>query len=553
MSPGATAGARVKQPRASSNDAVATTPPRVVLLDSLPAAGLIALTEAGFAIDARTGLEGDALADAIASADAVIVRSSTRITRASLARAGRLRVIGRAGVGVDNIDVDAATELGIAVLTAPSGNTVSAAEHAFALMLAAVRRVPAADRSMRAAEWDRKSYQGIELNGKTLGLIGAGLIGGEFARRARAFGMRVIAYDPFLTDDRARTLGFALADLDTVLDSADVISLHVPLTDSTRGMIGADQLRRMKPGAFLINAARGGVIDEAALIDALRDGRLGGAALDVYATEPLPPDDPLRSAPRIVLTPHLGASTVEAQENVAREIAEAVRDALLHDDFSRAVNAPAIGGEAMHRMRPLLDLAERLGRILCAIDGGALQHVDIRYAGQAADVMKPLAAATLVGVLGDVVGRGSVNLVNAAHLARTRGIDIGRTRLAKHANYAEYVEIEATGAAGSIRVAGALLDAAHPRVVRIGEFHVDVWPRGALVILRNRDVPGVIGRVGSLLGDAGVNIAEYHQARLEQGGEALAAISVDGVLSDETLRALREVREVIDAKQVQLD
>jgi len=530
VSPGATAGARVKQPRASSNDAVATTPPRVVLLDSLPAAGLIALTEAGFAIDARTGLEGDALADAIASADAVIVRSSTRITRASLARAGRLRVIGRAGVGVDNIDVDAATELGIAVLTAPSGNTVSAAEHAFALMLAAVRRVPAADRS-----------------------IGAGRIGGEFARRARAFGMRVIAYDPFLTDDRARTLGFALADLDTVLDSADVISLHVPLTDSTRGMIGADQLRRMKPGAFLINAARGGVIDEAALIDALRDGRLGGAALDVYATEPLPPDDPLRSAPRIVLTPHLGASTVEAQENVAREIAEAVRDALLHDDFSRAVNAPAIGGEAMHRMRPLLDLAERLGRILCAIDGGALQHVDIRYAGQAADVMKPLAAATLVGVLGDVVGRGSVNLVNAAHLARTRGIDIGRTRLAKHANYAEYVEIEATGAAGSIRVAGALLDAAHPRVVRIGEFHVDVWPRGALVILRNRDVPGVIGRVGSLLGDAGVNIAEYHQARLEQGGEALAAISVDGVLSDETLRALREVREVIDAKQVQLD
>jgi D-3-phosphoglycerate dehydrogenase len=529
-------------------------PFRVLIADAISASGLRPIAEdQRFELLQRSGLKGDDLARALEDVDAVIVRSASRITRDALRFTHRLRVIGRAGVGVDNIDVDAATEHGIAVLNAPAGNTISAAELAFALLLALVRRVPAADRSMKQGAWDRASHTGIELHGKTLGLVGAGRIGGEVARRARAFGMRVMAYDPFLSAERAKALEIELAALDDVLAAADVVSLHVPLTDATAGLIAAPQLARMKRSAFLINAARGGVVDEDALHDALMNGRLAGAALDVYATEPLPPDHRLRALPNVVLTPHLGAATAEAQQNVALEIAEAVRDALLYGDFSRAVNAPAIGGEEMQRLRPLLELAERLGRLLCALAEGAIQRLDVRYAGAAEHALRSLASAALVGILGDIVGRGAVNFVNAIHLAQTRGITFARTRLAQHRDYAEYVELKAWTQHGSVAVAGALLDALHPRIVRINDFHVDIRPRGALVVLRNRDVPGVIGQVGTVLGGAAVNIAEYHQARLEQGGEALAAISVDDWLPQEVLDALARVTDVLTVKQVLLD
>jgi len=292
-----------------------------------------------FNLTVKTGLKGDELRDAIAGADAVLVRSATKITRDSLSRADRLKVIGRAGVGVDTIDVDAATERRIPVLTAPAGNTVSAAELTMALLLALARRVPAADRSMRAGEWDRKSFNGVELYGKTLGLVGAGRIGGEVAVRARAFGMRVIVFDPFLNPDRASALGVETGGLDETLERADVLSVHVPLTDETHGLIGEAQLAKLKPSAFVLNVARGGVVDEDALLKALQNKRLAGAALDVYSVEPLPADHPFRSLPNVVLTPHLGASTAEAQQNVAIEIAEAVRAALLDNDVSRAVNA----------------------------------------------------------------------------------------------------------------------------------------------------------------------------------------------------------------------
>jgi D-3-phosphoglycerate dehydrogenase len=292
-----------------------------------------------FNLTVKTGLKGDELRDAIAGADAVLVRSATKITRDSLSRADRLKVIGRAGVGVDTIDVDAATERRIPVLTAPAGNTVSAAELTMALLLALARRVPAADRSMRAGEWDRKSFNGVELYGKTLGLVGAGRIGGEVAIRARAFGMRVMVFDPFLNPDRAKALGVETAELNEILERADVLSVHVPLTDETHGLIGEAQLAKLKPSAFVLNVARGGVVDEDALLKALQNKRLAGAALDVYSSEPLPADHPFRTLPNVVLTPHLGASTAEAQQNVAIEIAEAVRAALLDNDVSRAVNA----------------------------------------------------------------------------------------------------------------------------------------------------------------------------------------------------------------------
>ena len=527
---------------------------RVLIADRMPAEGLAPLqADPRIELVDRTGLKGDELAGALADVDAVIVRSSTRITRESLLETQRLKVIGRAGVGVDNIDVGAATERGIAVLNAPSGNTISAAELTITLLLAVLRRVPAADASMKRGEWDRTSFAGSELHGKTLGLVGAGRIGGEVARRARAFGMRVIVYDPFLSEERARALEVELVSLDDVLARADVLSLHTPLTEKTAGLIGDAQLARMKKTAVLVNAARGGVVDEGALHRALSEDRIAGAALDVFEQEPLPGDHPLRALPNVVLTPHLGASTHEAQQNVAVEIAEAVRAALVEADFSRAVNAPALGGEEMRKLRPLIDLAERLGTLAAGLAGSAVSVADVQYAGESGTTLHPLAAAAMVGVLRNAVGRAAVNLVNALHLAEARGIEVRRAHLGPEADGAHYLQLWVSGSGRSVRVAGAILAGGNPRLLRIDDYRVDIAPRGTLVVLRNRDVPGVIGSVGTLLGGAGVNIAEYHQARREAGGEALAAISVDNRLSEELIRELGGLPDVLEARQVQLD
>ncbi len=527
---------------------------RVLIADKIAADGLAPLREdPRFELITKPGLSLPDLTKALDDVDAVIVRSAAKVPREAMATTTRLKVIGRAGVGVDTIDVEAATEKGIAVLNAPAGNTISAAELTMALMLSVARKVAAADRSMKAGAWDRAKLGGGELYGKTLGLVGAGRIGGEVAIRARAFGMRVLIHDPFLHADRAKTLGAELASLDDVLAQADFLSVHVPLTDSTAGLIGAAQLARLKPTAVVLNVARGEIFDEAALVDALRAGTIAGAGLDVYSTEPLPADHPLRSLENAVLTPHLGASTEEAQQNVALEIAAAVRAMLLEGDLSRAVNAPGVGGDRMRRLRPLLDLAERLGRIGAALAGARLQTVQVRYAGREEDGLQPIAAAALIGVLSEVVGHGAVNVVNAMHLATGRGIAVERTRLSPRDDYAEYLEVRLTGAEESIRVGGAVLEGAHPRIVRIGEYHVDIQPRGDLVLLRNRDVPGVIGRVGTALAAAGINIGQYNVARLEAGGQALAAIGVDARLSADIVEKLRALPEVTAVRQVELD
>jgi D-3-phosphoglycerate dehydrogenase len=527
---------------------------RVLVADQIALDGLAPLRDdARFELIVKPGLKGAELADAIASADAVLVRSATQITRESLSRANGLKVIGRAGVGVDTIDVDAATERGIAVLTAPAGNTISAAELTLALTLALARRVSAADRSMKAGQWDRKSFSGTELYGKTLGLIGAGRIGGEVAKRARAFGMQVVAFDPFLIADRALALGIERAELDEVLRRADVVSLHVPLTDATAGLLGERELGLMKPTAVIVNAARGGVVREDALVRALKEKRLGGAALDVYEQEPLPADHPLRSLDNVVLTPHLGASTADAQQNVAIEIAEAVRAALVDGDLSRAVNAPGLGGDEMRRLRPLLDLADRLGMLAAALAEGGIARLEIRYAGAAANGLRLITATVVSGALSRVVGAGRVNTVNALHVASAHGIRVDQIRLDSRDMFAEQLEVRATTDAGETRVAGALLGETHPRIVRIDDFRVDMVPRGTLLVLRNQDVPGVIGRVGTVLGNAGINIAGYHQARLGAGGDALAVVSLDARVDASVLDALGKLPEVNSVRQVQLD
>jgi D-3-phosphoglycerate dehydrogenase len=523
---------------------------RILLADRIPSSGLAPLAEE-FELVEATDLDRAGLREALETVDGVLIRSTTTLDREILEGLGRLRVIGRAGVGVDNIDVQAATEAGIAVFNAPSGNTASAAELTLALILAAMRKVAAADRAMREGVWDRKRFRGAELLGKTLALIGAGRIGGEVARRARAFGMEIIAHDPYLQEERARKLEIESVSLEEAMERGDVISLHVPLTDATRGLIGADQLARMKPTAVIVNAARGGVLDEAALADALREERIAGAALDVYATEPLPADHPLLALETAVLTPHIGAATREAQHNVAYEVAQSVRHALLTGDVSRAINGPAVSGDLIRRLGPAMELATRLGQVARALCG-TVEAVEVRFHGDDGDeALRPLAAAVVVGVLRDVLGADNVNLVNAVHLAEARGLHVRRS-LVDGDGAPGSLEVRVRGGGCETRVAGAVRGE-DPRILRIDDYDVDVHPEGVLVILRNRDVPGVIGAVGTLLGEAGVNIGEYHQGRIEAGGEAMAAIVIDGKLDGETLRQLEDLPDILSVHQVVLD
>jgi D-3-phosphoglycerate dehydrogenase len=385
-------------------------------------------------------------------------------------------------------------------------------------------------------------------------IVGVGRIGSEMARRARAFAMHVIGFDPYVGPARFEELGIEFVPrLQDALERADVLTLHVPLNDETMGMIGAPELARMPRHGFVLNLARGGVVVEEALSEALRAGRLGGAALDVYDAEPLPAEHPLRTVPNLVLTPHLGASTRDAQLNVAVEACEAVRDALVTGDLSAAINASGVGGAGMRELRPLLILADRLGRLGRALMPGALTSLEVRYTGPREQAPRPLLLSALQGALRDVVERRAINLVNAQHVAAERGIETASTMVDGRGELGEEIELRLEGGQGSIRVGGALLGETHGRIVRIGPFRVDVAPRGVMLVLRNRDVPGVIGRVGTLLGEAEVNIAEYHQARLQVGGEALAAVSVDSRIPAEVIDRLSAMPEILEVRQVDME
>ena len=486
--------------------------------------------------------------------DAFVGRSATRVTRELLQAGERLKVVGRAGVGVDNIDLKTATELGVAVINAPGGNTVSVAELVFGVLLALARHVHQADRSMHEGRWDRSRLGGVELRGRTMAIVGLGRIGGEVARRARAFGMAVVAYDPYVAASRFEELNVERAErLGELLDRADVLTVHTPLTAETKGMIGAPELARLGRHAYVLNLARGGVVAEDALADALTAGRIAGAALDVFSVEPLPAEHPFRALPNVILTPHLGASTTDAQRSVAVEACAAVRDALLTGDLSAAINATGVGGAGWADLRPLLNLADRLGRLGRALLPGGLTMLEVRYSGPRDEAPRPLLLAALMGALRDVVDRRNVNLVNVHHVAAERGIETATTNVEGRGELGEEVELRLEGGDRSVRVVGALLGETHGRIVRIGAYRVDVAPRGTLVVLRNRDVPGVIGRVGTLLGAAGVNIAEYHQARLQIGGEALAAVSVDSPIPPEVVEQLVALPEILDVRQVEMN
>lgn len=528
---------------------------RVLVTDDVDSEGVaLLLAEPLLQVDVVATLPVAELHERIGAYDAIVGRSATRITRELLERAPRLRVVGRAGVGIDNIAVDVATALGIAVINAPAGNTVAVAELFFGAVIGLLRQIPRADTGMHGGKWERGQLLGRELKGKVLGIVGLGRIGGEVAHRAHAFGMSVVSYDPYVSDERFAALRVRRAPtLDALLAETNILTVHTPLTDETRGMIGARELGRMPSKSVIVNMARGGIVDEDALVQALQSDQLRGAVMDVFVHEPLAADHPFRHIPSVLLTPHLGANSVEAQRNVAKDVCVGVRDALLRQDLSRSVNVSAATGDWTD-MQPAMLLARRaaaVARALLADQGTrAVTQLTVRCGPALAGGSSALLSSAAVGVLEGVLESDRLNLINARTLADARGIACS-VGVSSDLGHPRAIEVSLGGGMQQLAVAGvATPDAV--RLTRIGAFHVDVNPRQTLVVLTNHDVPGVIGRVGTLLGEAQVNIAEYHQARLAQGGDALAAITVDGLVSEEVRQALLAVPEIQTATIVQL-
>ncbi len=542
---------------------------RILVTDQIDPEGVALLAgEPDFDVDELPTLQPDELIARISAYDALVGRSATRVSAELLNAATRLKVIGRAGVGVDNIALDAATELGIAVINAPAGNTVAVAELFFGVVISLLRHLPRAYDSMHTGRWERSSLLGSELSGRTLGIVGLGRIGGEVACRAQTFGMTLVAYDPYIAESRFQSLRVKRAEsLDELLGEADIVTVHTPLTDETRGMIGRRELGRLSPSAIVVNMARGGIVDEDALAEALSTGKLAAAAVDAFVKEPVGPDHPLGRMPNVFLTPHIGASTAEAQRNVAVDACAAVRDALLSGEYSRSINVPEGEYGKWEELRPARILARRaaaIGRAILAAQGtSVVGRIDVRGSRALSAARETLVASAALGVLEAVLEQERLNLINARTLAEGRGIELSFTesldtgqglgpQQAEIAGATRAVEVRLTGGMNDITVGGIAYahgtggengDGAF-RITRIGAFRVDVYPRDTLVILTNRDVPGVIGHVGTLLGEAGVNIAEYHQARLAQGGEALAAVSVDGGVGEDVKRRLLELPDV---------
>ena len=528
---------------------------KILVSDDVSEGGLEPLRAAGFAVEKRTGLKGDELLAMVSGFDGLIVRSETKVTPQLMDGAVRLRAIGRAGVGVDNIDVAAATARGIIVMNAPDGNTMTTAEHTLALLLALARRVPQGNASLRAGQWERKKFVGVELRGKTLGIVGLGRIGRVVASRARGFEMKVVAFDPFITPEQARDSEIELVSLADVCACADFLTVHTPLTAETRGIIGAREFASMKPGVRVINCARGGLVDERALYDALREGRVAGAALDVFEQEPPPGDYPLLALDEVISTPHLGASTKEAQEGVAVTVAEQMRDYFLTGALRGAVNIPSLGAQELNVLQPYLTLAERLGRFQAQLVDGAVREVRIEYAGEMAEMDgAPATRAFLAGLLRDMSARA--NAVNAFLIAEERGIVVTTSYKHGGANDATpAIRTVVVTADGEQSVAGTLFGprGSDGRITEINGFRMEAIPSGYMVVTRNRDVPGVIGHIGTVLGENGINISRFHLGRRERGGEAMAVIETDAPLDDSTLNDLRALSEVISARQIELE
>ncbi|MET3712101.1 D-3-phosphoglycerate dehydrogenase [Sphingomonas trueperi] len=511
--------------------------PKVLISDKMDPKAAQIFRERGVEVDEITGKTPDELKAIIGNYDGLAIRSSTKVTKDILAHATNLKVIGRAGIGVDNVDIPAASAKGVVVMNTPFGNSITTAEHAIALMFALARQLPEADVSTQAGKWEKNRFMGVELTGKTLGLIGAGNIGSIVADRAIGLRMRVIAYDPFLTPERALEMGVEKMTLDDLLLRADFITLHTPLTDQTRNILSRENLAKTKKGVRIINCARGGLIDEAALKDGLDSGHIGGAALDVFVQEPAK-EHPLFGTPNFVATPHLGASTTEAQVNVAIQVAEQLADYLVTGGVTNALNVPSLSAEEAPRLKPYMALAEKLGGLVGQLAHGELTSIAIEVEGAAAELnQKPITSAVLAGLMR--VHSDTVNMVNAPFLAKERGLDVREVRHDREGDYHTLVRVTVGTQAGDRSVAGTLFGNAAPRLVELFGIKVEADLAGHMLYIVNEDAPGFIGRLGTTLGEAGVNIGTFHLGRRSAGGEAILLLSVDEAVDDALLGKVR--------------
>lgn len=526
---------------------------KILVSDPLSEEGLKLLKEVKeFQIDVRTGMKPDELKTVIKDYDALLVRSATKVTKDIIASADKLKVIGRAGVGLDNVDLEAATQKGIIVMNTPGGNTISTAEHAVSLILSLSRNIPQANISLKKGEWQRSKFMGVELYSKTLGIVGLGKIGSEVAKRAFAFGMKVLAFDPFLSKEVAEALGVEIVELQDLFKRSDIITVHAPLTAETKYMISDAQFAMMKDGVKIINCARGGIIDENALVRAVKSGKVSGAALDVFEKEPPSPDTQLLKLDNVILTPHLGASTEEAQVNVAVEVAEVVRDALLGRGIRNAANYPSVEPEAYRILRPYIELSEKMGIFGCQLIEGRIQEIKVTYSGDIIQQdISPLAMALVKGLLTPIL-QDTVNYINALTLAKERGIKIKDVRSSEEGEFVNLITLDIKTDKETYSISGTLSSNKQPRLVKIDGYYVEVTPFGFMLITHNWDRPGIIGQLGGLLGKHNINIAAMTFGRENQGGKAITVLNVDSPITGDVLEKIKKLDNILSVKVIKL-
>lgn len=526
---------------------------KILVSDPLSEEGLKILKDVlNFEVDIQTGLKPEALKEKIKDYDALIVRSATKVTAEVIEAAEKLKVIGRAGVGLDNVDLPAATKKGIIVMNTPGGNTISTAEHALSLILALSRNIAQANTSTKKGEWKRSKFMGVELYGKALGVVGFGRIGKEVAKRALSFGMRVLAYDPFLSREVAESIGVEMVELKALLQQADYITVHTPLTDETKHMISVEAFALMKQGVRVVNCARGGIIDEAALAEAVKNGKVAGAALDVFEKEPLSAESELLNLDNVILTPHLGASTEEAQLNVAVEVAEIVRDALLGKCIRNAANYPCVETEVFKALEPYIELSEKLGSFTAQLTEGRFKALEIIYAGEIIKYdLAPLTMSLTKGVLSPIL-KDSVNFINALSLAQERGIKITESRSSKEEEFVNLIQVSVKTDKETRVVTGTLSANKQPRIVKIDDYYVELAPLGEMVMIQNWDRPGLIGNLGTLLGKHNINIAAMTFGREKPGGRSISVFNVDSGISADLLNKIMRTENILSVKVIKV-
>jgi len=526
---------------------------RILVSDSLSEEGLKILKDVKeFQVDVKTELKPEVLKEVIKDYDALIVRSATKVTKEIIDAGTKLKVIGRAGAGLDNVDLEAATQKGIIVMNTPGGNTISTAEHTMSMILALSRNIPQANASMKKGEWKRSKFMGVELYNKSLGIIGLGRIGKEVARRALSFGMKVLAYDPFLSREVAESLGIETVELKDLFAKSDYITVHTPMTEETKHMISTGEFAQMKNSARIINCARGGIIDEAALANALKEGRIAGAGIDVFEKEPPAPDCELLKLDNVITTCHLGASTEEAQVNVAIEVAEVVRDALLGKGIRNAANYPSLDSEVYKILQPYIALAEKMGEFSSQLAEGRFQEANINYSGEINRYdLSPLTMGLVKGILSPIL-KETVNFINATAQAKERGIKIKEVKSSKEEEFVTSIQLEIKTDKGAKKIVGTLSPNKQPRIVKIDAYYVELSPSGEMIVIQNWDRPGIIGNLGTLLGKQNINIASMTFGREKPGGKAISVLNVDSPISSEVLEKIKKMENILEVKVIKL-